>query len=402
MILKISRWLIVVAMVAAACASPGSSSNSLALPALESTAPTTAIATSLAPTSVATSVVVNPSGLAIDFARLMRTPGVTTVRGSIVGVDGSSVEMVVWDVVADQGTNRAWSSGDVVSFAVDSFLGARLGEAIRHAGGVLPVAAFVDDMGVAQLLPLEENMHRFSRDEAAEPRGVHSAANTLSRAIDDGSIAYRPLVDIDPDVYSYCQDLNPDLEVFAPGDDEVVGLLAFAARALEADQATSDRRRLRREADLKAQLATFPDEVTGGTSSGWVMDVVDQVLRGVAIEDAVANRVVRSRIDPGNLTWREIGATVVWAEAGTKRVLGWTDYNGYTAADAPQGGSTVEVMAPPSGADVEIYLIDHEMPLCIQDEDSPYITIPYDDFAGARRARILLDDATYKNWNPSG
>ena len=60
----------------------------------------------------------------------------------------------------------------------------------------------------------------------------------------------------------------------------------------------------------------------------------------------------------------------------------------------------MEVMAPPSGNDIEIYLIDHEMPLCIQPGDLPYITIPYDDFAGSRRARILLDDATYKNWNP--
>ena len=70
--------------------------------------------------------------------------------------------------------------------------------------------------------------------------------------------------------------------------------------------------------------------------------------------------VVESRIKPGNLSWLKQGDTVVWAEAGTGRVLGWTDYGGYTADDAPIGGSNIEVMAPPSGGDVEIYLLDHE------------------------------------------
>lgn len=142
--------------------------------------------------------------------------------------------------------------------------------------------------------------------------------------------------------------------------------------------------------------------MTGGVSSGWGTDVVDQVLRGVAVGDAEVHRVVRSRIKPGTLTWLDLGSTVVWAEAGTRRVLSWNGYSGYTAADGPLGASTVEIMAPPTGNDVESYLIDREMPLCIQSGDSPYITIPYDDFAGARRARILLDEATYRNWNPSG
>jgi hypothetical protein len=344
---------------------------------------------------------VDANGLAMDFVRLMRSPGVTTVRGSIVDVDGPKVEMIVRDVLADEGSNRAWAAGDKVSFTVGTFLAESLGDAVESAGGVLSVAAFIDDAGVAQLLPLEQNMRQFWRGGNAGPR-IYSSAKTLSRAIDDGSIAHQLVVDVDPDVYSYCQDLSPDHEVFSPGDDEVAELLAFAAAALEAEQAILDQHGLIREADLKALLTTFEDEVAGGFSSGWGADVVDQVRRGTAVEDAVVHRVVRSRIKPGNLTWLDMGATVVWAEAGTGRVLGWDDYSGYTTTDAPLGASTVEVMAPPSGNDVEIYVIDHELPLCIQPGDSPYITIPYDAFAGTKRARILLDEAAYKNWNPSG
>ena len=46
--------------------------------------------------------VVDPSGLALDYARLMRTAGVRTVRGSVVGVDGSVATLVISDVLADE------------------------------------------------------------------------------------------------------------------------------------------------------------------------------------------------------------------------------------------------------------------------------------------------------------
>jgi len=342
-------------------------------------------------TTTTVSVFVDPMGTAKGILHIGDEPGRTLVRGALGGVAEGEMRIEVADVLADADSGRGWAPGDTVVVRTYSGRDMAIGEVLAAYGGSLPVLVLVDSDGVGFPVPLEAGMLRFSRDETTQPLNVFSTSNTLARRIDDGDMHFRPIVQIDPDEYTYCQDLTPDLVEFEVGDDEVADLIAFIGQAVAADQFWVGIGETRSRVDARAIQA-----------SGWVTDVLDQVLRGVPVADAIVHPTVRSRLVPGDLTWLEQGATVVWAEAGSGRVLGWTDYGGYTVADAPLRGDTVEVMVPPTGGDIEIYLRgDHPLPLCIQPGDQPYVTVPFEEFAGSGRARVLLDTANYKPWNPS-
>jgi len=85
------------------------------------------------------------------------------------------------------------------------------------------------------------------------------------------------------------------------------------------------------------------------------------------------------------------------ATDGTGRLLGWLGFGDSLDQETAAEGGMLEVMVPPTGGDVELYLRALGPGFeCLEGDLTPEFVIPFDAIAGAGRVEIDLDALTYK------
>jgi len=346
------------------------------------------------------------AGSYIDYGRLplnlalgVSEMGQAYVRGWVVAADGETVTVEVFDVlagVAPEGV-EAGRIVTVPTYDPEFNLNAAetLAEAVTLFGERLPALVFMGPDGQVDFVTvLDGSLIRFSRDTTSEPRVLHFTSNNLAIAVDGDHIEMGVVPPVDPGRFTYCQDLRPTVRRYEPvTGDEVADVLAFGMSMIPPEP--SPGQVSRREADRLAETTRFIDEVTGRSTYGWVTDVVDQALRGVPHEDLVVHPTVQVSVRHGGYGEAAYGLTLVFGEAGTGRLLGWVGTHEKVRTD------TITIMSPPTGADINIYLLDSVagVDLCLEDAGDPYMVIPYDQFAGTRRAHIDLVKMTVEDWD---
>jgi len=334
----------------------------------------------------------------------MERPRNTMVRGRITPADEFKVSIAVTDILSDTGSGRAWQPGTTVSFGTYASENAaeRLRSPVAESEDGLAAAVLVRADGhINLLLPLDETGQRLAREVGVGSPTLYHNTNTLAAGIDEGQIVATVMPPIDPGRASWCQNSNPKRQTFtATSGDEVAELLAFGRALLVAERAEDLERELNATAEPMANESRFTDEVTGQFTHGYATDIVDQLRGGTPITEVVVHRTVPVSLIPGRLLWVEDQrAVLVLAEAGTGRLLGWIDFAGYGPRETPLPAGVLEVMVPPTGADIEAHLRVLEPGFeCLEGAGEPATVIPFDAIVGTGRAEIDLDTSTVKPW----
>jgi len=399
----VTSCLIILAMAVAAC-SDAEGDNSPA--ATSTTAPASVISagltttspglttTSEAPTTTSADVVVvRPTALLRGIMTTLERPGAIAVRGIVTSATDSGVSIEVMEVLSDPDERFPGDLTDDATFVTSTNprKAERLTETIDATGAGLPALVAVGADGIIdRIILLDPSMTRFPRGVGPGSSTLYFSSRILAAGIDEGRVRARLLPAVEPDRASWCQSTELKWLTFeSTSGDEVADLLAFGRAMSASNRHAEVERELEATAAAIANDAQFVDVVTGEFTHGYATDVVDQVRRGTPIDEVEVHPTVPVLVSPGNLDWGTSGGlVVVFGEAGTDRLLGWM---------SETGRGIVEVMVPPSGADVELYLrVMRPGFECLERAGAPDLVIPFDAIAGAERAEINLGALTYK------
>lgn len=346
----------------------------------------------------------NYAGVFADVARWLTDDGNVIIVGDVeTSSDVGASIRVVDDLSFDAAD--AGREGSHTSVTYRNPLHGQYASEVLEDG---PVRMFVvsSDNGTL-LLWLELNSEdRFAA--LGEDRRISDASSgkLLTRGLFAGEFGGIPTpgAAVDPSRSIYCQDLGGTgtTRTFDPLTDSPSDLISVAREMVDALDAP-DLEALTRQAEALAESAPrVTDEVTGLVTGGYAGDVVDQALRTGSLAGVTVHGTTPIQLDVGTLSWRVGDAgQIVFAEEGTKRVLGWDDYSDLDAADVdPFDENTFAVlMDPPDGGDVAVFFRPPGPEgLCLENAGAPAMTVPWDEVVGSKRATIVLDELTYREW----
>lgn len=190
--------------------------------------------------------------------------------------------------------------------------------------------------------------------------------------------------------------------------------IAFGGAIRELQAAAVSVAQTRLDADRLVHSAPEQqDAVTGDRLLPDPNSVADQLLDGVDEDDIVYPTMIVVGIDATGVDFTS-GWLLAFTDTSTGELLSWTVASGFigTESDVDAEGNPVNVVespvsrydvqipAPAAGGDVGVHLLKNGFPQCESDffELSPDLLIPHEDIAGERRAEIVVQEMSYRDF----
>ena len=366
-------------------------------PSVTATAPADTAPQPESPTTTGAASYVDHLGYVLDAARAFKEESALLVRGFVDSTDITKLQVV--NAVAGWGS--AESDGASINLSITDESDRTALERLAESGDV-PILAVVDGRELLAAAALSDDLMRFVRADELPLFEGFPFGPVMAFAIDGAHLTVTGPPQWDPYRSIWCQEPErAELAYVEVAGDEVASLFAWADEALAlidspgAQTATE----LRGYAEEITVGFSWFDDATGRYSGGWVTDTLDQLMRGVPIDEVDPLRTASFVLDPGDLSWlTDETAGIIFADTESGRLLGWTDFAGYVGAEkAPT--DIIEIGVPTEG-DLGIYLRALDTPFfeCTEDLGDPYLVIPRNSLTGLEHRTIDLAAAEARAW----